>query len=654
MDSNNISSSNMGDGNHGEFIHHSSQSSQNTITAFLAKLWALVNDTSCDDLISWDPSGGSFHVYDQARFSREILPRYFKHNNFASFIRQLNMYGFRKISNIEHGSLKNERDDIEFAHPHFIRGQESLLELIKRRAPETQQRSNTQGGINPSSALVATDYLDSKSGRSMEYLHLLDDVRSLQTKQTSLSDKLSYMQTENQALWTEIGTLRQKHSKQQQIVSKLMEFLLHFISTNPQHSHDESVEQPTSNDVPITDVNHPQKGQGQHQINNSSLVANDQGLSPNTLKRKHSALMHGDESNKRTPMQQQQQQQQFSHPPNLGRQQSVTINELADNDTTVWHHTTNTPPLIDFVPSPPQSTHSTDDNYQQQPHDYRWTTSSNELINPNVHDQKNNNFQAVGNGDKAGNAYVPDFFLRTDNTNDTNSNIGQANGGKSIGLKTSGTNPTQQVQLPPLLKQELIELPNNNPIVNRGQSPTLYSQNQQQHKIGETNSQLSFNLDDITGDVDHIQSSLDNIRDLMFDNLPDGTSIDDLFGADNELLLPLLQAVSTDGQTPNLLLENINDQNLTTGENQPENLSTTTNSQSVPNVSNHLLEQLITETAKLEEQQNAINQLVRDKSDLQDKIHILEQQNTISQLEREKSDLEDKVHILEKQTAKRQ
>jgi hypothetical protein len=148
MDSKNISSSNLGDGNHGDYNQQQTQASQNSITAFLAKLWALVNDPSCDDLIAWDPTGGSFHVYDQARFAREILPRYFKHNNFASFIRQLNMYGFRKMSTIEHGSLKNERDDIEFAHPHFIRGQESLLELIKRRAPDNQQKSSIQAGIH--------------------------------------------------------------------------------------------------------------------------------------------------------------------------------------------------------------------------------------------------------------------------------------------------------------------------------------------------------------------------------------------------------------------------------------------------------------------------------------------------------------------------
>jgi len=148
MDSKDISSSNIGDGSHGEYIPQSTQPSQPSITAFLAKLWALVNDSSCDDLIAWDPSGGSFHVYDQARFSREILPRYFKHNNFASFIRQLNMYGFRKISNIEHGSLKSEGDDIEFAHPSFIRGQDTLLELIKRRAPDNQPKSGMSEDIH--------------------------------------------------------------------------------------------------------------------------------------------------------------------------------------------------------------------------------------------------------------------------------------------------------------------------------------------------------------------------------------------------------------------------------------------------------------------------------------------------------------------------
>ena len=39
-------------------------------------------------------NGSSFIVQDQTRFAKEILPNYFKHNNMASFIRQLNMCKF--------------------------------------------------------------------------------------------------------------------------------------------------------------------------------------------------------------------------------------------------------------------------------------------------------------------------------------------------------------------------------------------------------------------------------------------------------------------------------------------------------------------------------------------------------------------------------
>uniref|UniRef100_A0A8C9LB61 HSF-type DNA-binding domain-containing protein n=1 Tax=Pavo cristatus TaxID=9049 RepID=A0A8C9LB61_PAVCR len=79
-------------------------------------------------------SGNSFHVFDQGQFAKEVLPKYFKHNNMASFVRQLNMYGFRKVVHIEQGGLvKPEKDDTEFQHPYFIRGQEHLLENIKRK-----------------------------------------------------------------------------------------------------------------------------------------------------------------------------------------------------------------------------------------------------------------------------------------------------------------------------------------------------------------------------------------------------------------------------------------------------------------------------------------------------------------------------------------
>lgn len=106
----------------------------------------------------------------------------------------------------------------------------------------------------------------------------------------------------------------------------------------------------------------------------------------------------------------------------------------------------------------------------------------------------------------------------------------------------------------------------------------------------------------------------------MFDSLPEGTTIEDLFGEDHGLLSPLLKSTSIDNSTGNF-----QDQKPTLGD---EQYDSTTNSQSVPNVNNKLLEQLITESAIVEEQQNTIHQLEREKSDLEEKIHLLEQHTT--------------------------
>ena len=114
------------------------------IPAFLTKLWTLVEDEKNSELIAWDPSGFSFHVFDQTRFAREILPRFVTHNNMASFIRQLNMYGFRKVNSIDHGSLRSEKEDLEFHHPYFIKDKEQFLEYIKRKVSDIR---HSQGSL---------------------------------------------------------------------------------------------------------------------------------------------------------------------------------------------------------------------------------------------------------------------------------------------------------------------------------------------------------------------------------------------------------------------------------------------------------------------------------------------------------------------------
>ncbi|XP_041664967.1 heat shock factor protein 1 [Cheilinus undulatus] len=186
------------------------------VPAFLTKLWTLVEDPDTDPLICWSPSGTSFHVFDQARFSKEVLPKFFKHNNMASFIRQLNMYGFRKVVHIEQGGLvKPERDDTEFQHPFFIRGQEHLLENIKRKV-------TTVSSVRQEEMKVSADDVNK----------ILNDVQVMKGKQETIDSRIIAMRHENEALWREVASLRQKHAQQQKVVNKLIQFLVSLVQSN--------------------------------------------------------------------------------------------------------------------------------------------------------------------------------------------------------------------------------------------------------------------------------------------------------------------------------------------------------------------------------------------------------------------------------------
>uniref|UniRef100_A0A671P8X4 Heat shock factor protein 2-like n=1 Tax=Sinocyclocheilus anshuiensis TaxID=1608454 RepID=A0A671P8X4_9TELE len=183
------------------------------VPAFLTKLWTLVEDSDTNEFICWSQEGNSFLVLDEQRFAKEILPKFFKHNNMASFVRQLNMYGFRKVMHIDTAIVKQERDGpVEFQHPYFKHGQDDLLENIKRKV---------------SNARSEEDKI-----RQEDLSKILTSVQNVHEQQENMDARLSTLKRENETLWTELSDLRQKHAQQQQVIKELVQFIFTFVQNN--------------------------------------------------------------------------------------------------------------------------------------------------------------------------------------------------------------------------------------------------------------------------------------------------------------------------------------------------------------------------------------------------------------------------------------
>ncbi|XXG97716.1 hypothetical protein Hte_004025 [Hypoxylon texense] len=96
-------------------------------TAFIHKLY------KCH-LISWSNTEESFVMSPSHDFSK-VLAQYFKHTNISSFVRQLNMYGFHKVSDVFHtGSPETALWEFKHGNGNFKRGDLVGLREIKRRA----------------------------------------------------------------------------------------------------------------------------------------------------------------------------------------------------------------------------------------------------------------------------------------------------------------------------------------------------------------------------------------------------------------------------------------------------------------------------------------------------------------------------------------
>ncbi|CAG8451904.1 11803_t:CDS:2 [Diversispora eburnea] len=183
----------------------------------------MVEDQTIQHLISWAPTGDVFSVSNPTEFSKTVLPQYFKHNNWQSFVRQLNMYGFHKVNDMFHANPSSESQAWEFKHPEFRKGQISALQNIKRKSSKHTPSSNStslKGGLSnaglgqsPTSEHTAADVVrDSK-------------IERLTNKMSELMERMHQMNENYRVLYAETVSCRMQQSKHEKVITDIANFL---------------------------------------------------------------------------------------------------------------------------------------------------------------------------------------------------------------------------------------------------------------------------------------------------------------------------------------------------------------------------------------------------------------------------------------------
>ncbi|CAG8670474.1 13545_t:CDS:2, partial [Ambispora leptoticha] len=181
------------------------------IPDFVKKLYRMLEDKSYSNIVSWGISGDTFVVHDTTEFAKSILPRHFKHNNFASFVRQLNKYDFHKIKTNDDGSRREQA--WEFQHPKFQCNRRDLLEEIKRKTPQKPIKpvSNADG----STAQIHV-------GKRQD---IYSEVDSLVELQTEMSNCLESLNKNYHTVMDEILVFRRTLAAQDDLMQNLVQFL---------------------------------------------------------------------------------------------------------------------------------------------------------------------------------------------------------------------------------------------------------------------------------------------------------------------------------------------------------------------------------------------------------------------------------------------
>ena len=198
------------------------------------------------ELIRWSDDGNSFIVLDEDEFAKTLIPELFKHNNYASFVRQLNMYGFHKKVGLSDNSMRaserKNKSPSEYSNPYFRRGHQDLLWLIQKPKNATGKKGKKDGDQDdeedyieePGQPLPPTrarppqlkQLGDGESTLSQEQLQSIhSELSQIRSQQVTISKMMGQLKREQEQLYGQAATYQEQHNRHENSINAILTFL---------------------------------------------------------------------------------------------------------------------------------------------------------------------------------------------------------------------------------------------------------------------------------------------------------------------------------------------------------------------------------------------------------------------------------------------
>ncbi|EKG15969.1 Heat shock factor (HSF)-type DNA-binding protein [Macrophomina phaseolina MS6] len=220
------------------------QAKRKQIPPFVQKLSSFLDNSNHTDLIRWSDDGNSFIVLDEDEFAKTLIPELFKHNNYASFVRQLNMYGFHKKVGLSDNSMKQaERRDkktpSEYFNKYFKRGRPELLWLIqkpknpqsnskRKREDDKKHDSDDEARKDADGVGIDSAAKDMQLISKSDYNTMRSEIRQLQQQQKLISGIIQQMRRQNEQWYQQASQFQKMHERHESSINAILTFLATF------------------------------------------------------------------------------------------------------------------------------------------------------------------------------------------------------------------------------------------------------------------------------------------------------------------------------------------------------------------------------------------------------------------------------------------